>query len=107
MSHDLSNPGKGVSALREMQHVRSLEVPVLADPPELHQISYLLGRKFDAVRVGRQGLADLGRGPDVELPLLALRVGIQRRAEAALGTLHLAERPVERLPADTAEPLLA
>ena len=40
--------------------------------------------------------------PHVELALHALGVGVQRRAEAALGAAHLAQRPVERLAAHRA-----
>ena len=39
---------------------------------------------------------DLGLGPDVEFPLLALAVGVEARIETALGMGHLALEPADR-----------
>ena len=56
-------------------------------------------------QVRAEGIAQLGLAPHVELALDALGVGVERRAEAALGTAHLAQRPVERLAANPPEAL--
>ena len=50
---------------------------------------------------------ELLRRPDVEAPLLAFGVGVQRAVEAALGTAHLAQRPVQRALRHLAHALLA
>ena len=51
--------------------------------------------------------AQLVVGPHVELALDALGVGVERGVEATFGAAHLAQRPVERLAAHLAQPLLA
>ena len=53
-----------------------------------------------------EGRAELLDRPHVELALDALGVGVQRRAEASLGTAHLAQHPIERLAAHLPEPLV-
>ena len=95
----------------EVEDVGALEVAALADAVVG---DHLLGaRQRLAAGIGRrQDLADRGRRPDVEAPLDPLRVGVERRVEAALGPAHLAQHPVERLlagapVAPVAEPLPA
>ena len=59
------------------------------------------------VRVVAEQLAQLGERPHVEASLDALGVGVERAVEAALRAAHLAQRPLERVAADLAQPLVA
>ena len=75
-----------------LEHVRAvLEVAVLGHAEV---------RDRGLGELGSEHLAQLVERPHVELSLDALGVGVERRAEATLGTAHLAQRPVERLAAD-------
>ena len=95
---DLRQPLRHRSA--PLEHVQAmLEVPALAG-------AEVGDRRIAQVRVVERG-ADLRHRPRVELALDALGVRVERGAEAALGAAHLAQRPVERLAADLAHPLLA
>src|SRR5207302_3307254 len=94
---DLRQPLRTWAA--RLQHVRAmLEVAALGRP----EVS---DRRV--VQLGPERLAQLLDRPNVELALLALGVGVERRAEAALRPPHLAQRPVERLGADLDQPVLA
>ncbi len=53
--------------------------------------------------LGAEHVFDLGERPDVELPLLALRIGVERRRERALRGGHLAGKPRDRLGGALAE----
>ena len=82
-----------------LQHVRAvLEVPLGGGAEELDA-----GPASSSPRASRSSL----ERPHVELALDALGVGIERRVEAALGTAHLPQRPVERLAANAPEQRLA
>ena len=70
------------------------------------QHAEVVERRLRVVAVAERR-AHLLERPDVELALLALGVGVERRVEAALGAAHLAQRPVERLLADAPEQRLA
>ena len=53
------------------------------------------GEELGVVRA--EHLLDLGQAPDIELALLALAVGVERRGEAAAFGDHLAHQPVDGL----------
>ena len=59
------------------------------------------------LRVRAEGALQLSDGPDVELTLDALGVGVERRVEATLLAAHLAQRPGERVEADVQQTALA
>ena len=65
------------------------------------------GDRLVGVGLPGESLAHLLDRPDVELALDPLGVGVERRAEAALGPAHLGERPVERLAGHRPEQRLA
>ena len=79
--------------------VGALEVAAVGGPEP--------GDRLVGVRLVPERRAQLVHAPDVELALDALRVGVERREEAALGRAHLAQRPVERLLGDAPEQRLA
>ncbi len=66
-------------------------------PSKLPSSGHVIVRsKFRSI-VRAQHLVDLGQRPDVELALLAFRVGIERGAERAVRRGHLAREPADRL----------
>ena len=104
--------GRG-GAVGQVEDVLALEVARLGDA--------VVGEDRVGVERGGLGVGPAGadrrgtlqhrphlvRRPDVELALLALRVGVVGRVEAALGPAHLAQQPVERLFADPPVALVA
>ena len=94
---DLRQPLGRVAA--GLEHVRAVLEVALGGGAEVGDGG--LGELF------AEHLAQLVDGPDVELALDPLGVGVERRAEAALRPAHLAQRPVERLDADLGKALLA
>ena len=100
-----AQPGRrlGRRAERDVEDVAALEVAGGADAPVAEQPLDLI--RGDAVVL--EGRAGLVLGPDVEAALLALGVGVERGVEAALGAVHLAERPVERVAGDLHPALVA
>ncbi len=79
-------PARGQHVQSRLRMVRVLEVPLRAhaEPGDRR------------VGVGAEQLTQLALPPHVVAALDALRVGVERRVEAALGPAHLAERPAQR-----------
>jgi hypothetical protein len=91
---------RGPGSAAVLQHVQARlrivrvdEVPLLACPEPLdRRLGVLL-----------QDISELGHRPDVEAPLGALGVGVERCVEAALRAAHLAQCPLERVRTDLAQ----
>ncbi len=93
----------GHRAERQVKDASPLEVARSAHAPlGEHRLDLGLGE----ARLS-EDLADLRLLPDVETPLLSLRVRVERRVEAALRPAHLPQGPVEDPLADLAPALVA